>query len=697
MQFCQSLNEQALQLAEGPAEGIERILRQSRANAPIVEDPETGVEVSTPCDEPLAEEQCTALAQPPQPTPGQFELPPWYLPEGASDSIDALRSAHPISLHQGLSEIATQQPLQHGDFSAQAARIDFIAGEIGQPPAEQQIGSQQIAADRHPGVDIPQQAQHLPTAGPTHQQARSQQVAQRRGDEHVLDMAQQIENRNLSRLLDTPRTKEACRRTGILASELRVKALHDFAIIGDRPERQRLRFDHYENKRQEKLKIVLAERTKIMHEKMQDEMLGAAKGFQSLQMMEELLDKEAKRQEKALKHQVRMQNTVEKENEQQLEKERQLSRKQMEIIEKNSKAEAMKQARALEIKASHEAKERHARELMVRNEQELEMRQAGYLANQLEEDLRLRELQRQKELALEHQSSRWKEKQEIISRKHAELEEERRAQGEAAVANYQNKLEQMDKRREEELMTKMLKHEESQLRLEDAMEKKNQLARQEDHRRQQIASRLDSQTHRVDTFLTLKDHLLEQRKFRARQKSAGRERALNLKGMTPGPADYQNADSSSLNSVPVTKISDANPKPVEGSIDEMIQRQRSLPPPGSYDPKVLPTGGYALAKGRGPKMVSGTKQSYLYDLQKQAQFCPGPGSYENKSTMLLEHATAMRRDYMQVPEGRAAGWAAVGDKSGPGPAAYAVDKFSRQKRMRQQKSLPMLSKAMNLV
>merc|ERR1719379_2993564 len=127
------------------------------------------------------------------------------------------------------------------------------------------------------------------------------------------------------------------------------------------------------------------------------------------------------------------------------------------------------------------------------------MRQAGYLANQLEEEIRLRELKRQKELALDVYSQKWQEKHELISMKREQLEEERRAQGDAALANYQSKLEQMDKRREEELMSKMLKHEESQLRLEDAVEKKNQLARQEDHRRQQVASKLDSQTQRVDT------------------------------------------------------------------------------------------------------------------------------------------------------------------------------------------------------
>lgn len=679
MQFCQSLNEQALQLAEGPAEGIERILRQSRNAVPVVDDPEVGAEASEPAGEPLAEDQCLAVAQP-TPVP-EFNLPPF--PESAFpvESIDALQRQHQTPLHQQLGEISTRQDASSAD--AFPADPFGLVPDVFQPSGH--ISQVQSS-------DSPQ----MPVS--PHKQPRNQQVAQRRGDEHVLDMAQQIENRNLSRLLDTPRTKEACKRTGILPGELRVKALSDFAIIGDRPERQRMRFDHYENKRQEKLKVVLAERTRIMHEKIQDEMLGAAKGFQSLQMMEELLDKEAKRQEKALKNQVRMQNTVEKENEQQLEKERQLTKKQMEIQEKNSRAEAMKQARALEIKAAQEAKEAQARALMIRNEQELEMRQAGYLANQLEEELRLKEFKKQKEMTMDLNSQKWQEKQQLISLKHEQLEEERRAQGEARLSNYQSKLEQMDKRREEELMSKMLKHEESQLRLEDALEKKHQLDRQFDHQRQQVASKLDSQAQRVDSFLTLKEHLLEQSKFRARQKSAGRERALNLKNMTPGPADYYSeAAFSSLKQLPVPKISDANPKPVEGSIDEMIQRNQSLPPPGSYDPKVLPTGGYAMAP-KGPKIVAGNKQSYLHDVQKQARYCPGPGAYDNsKSTMVLEHVAAMRREYMQVPEGRAASWVAQGDACGPGPAAYSLDKFSRQKRMKSQKSLPTLSKAMNLL
>jgi hypothetical protein len=682
MQFCQSLNEQALQLAEGPAEGIERILRQSRANVPVIDDDEAGAESSEPAGEPPAEQQCLAV---PHATPAaDFDLPPF--PEGFAESIDAIQRQHATPLHQQLGEMPMQQDVS-SILPGESVPVHdgLLDGDMPQPFDYGNFGPQ-----------VPSVQSDMPQMASSPSRPRNQQIAQRRGDEQILDMAQQIENRNLSRLLDTPRTKEACKRTGILPKELRVKALSDFAIIGDRPERQRLRFDHYENKRQEKLKIVLAERTKIMHEKIHDEMLGAAKGFQSLQMMEELLDKEAKRQEKALKNQVRMQNTVEKENEQQLEKERQLNKKVADIHDKNAKSEAMKQARALEIKAAHEAKEAQAKALMIRNEQELEMRQAGYLANQMEEEIRLREFKKAKEMAEQAQTQKWQERHELISLKHEQIEEERRAQGEAMVSNYHSKLEQMDKRREEELMSKMLKHEESQLRLEDAMDKKHQIERQFDHRRQQVATKLDSQAQRVDTFLTLKDHLLQQSKFRARQKSARNERALNLKSLTPGPADYD-TEVSTLKQAPVAKISNANLKPVEGSIDEMIQRNRSLPPPGSYDPKVLPTGGYALA-AKGPKIVAGSKQSFLHDVQKQAKYAPGPGTYDNsKSTMLLEHVAAMRRDYMQVPEGRAAAWAAQGDKCGPGPAAYALDKFSRQNRMKSQKSLPTLSRAMNLV
>ncbi len=57
----------------------------------------------------------------------------------------------------------------------------------------------------------------------------------------TLQQAQFLENTNLKRLLETPRTKEALRRTGLTAEELAIKSYHEFFLPGDYPERQRLR------------------------------------------------------------------------------------------------------------------------------------------------------------------------------------------------------------------------------------------------------------------------------------------------------------------------------------------------------------------------------------------------------------------------------------------------------------------------
>lgn len=677
MQFCQSLNEQALELAEGPAEGIERILRQSRAHIAVdgqqADELEPNVDghffdvrhqdPTEPAEEPCGRSlhlQPQASAQLFQELDGALD----GLPSGFDLGNDLPRVPElPMHLGQGLQQ-PQPQPQPHLDAHGYAQEFNMP-----QPMSERRSARSSRAHRDH-------------------------QVVQRNNNQGVLDIAQQVENRNLSRMLDTPRTKEACKRTGILPQELRVKPLQEFAQIGDKPERQRMRFDHYENKRQEKLKIVLAERSRIMQEKMQQEMMGPAKGYAALQMMEELLDKEAKHQEKELRTQVRQQNTIEKENELQLAKEKKVKQKELELYEKRLKAEELRQARSSQGRTVQDAKEQHHKELVLRNEQELEMRQAGYLAEQLEEELRLRELQIQKQQQHSQKSEEWQQKMELMQQRQEDIDAERRAEGEALISNYQIKLEQMDKRREEELMEKMLKHEEKQLRIEDAMEKKQQLSRQDEHRRQQVEMQMHANHQRVDTFLSMKEQIQQQRKVRAQQQSAMKERAISLKSMMPGPADYY-VQVNSLQDLPVPKISNAKPKAVEGSIDELVERQRKLPAPGAYDPKLLPNGKLPW-ENLGTKMVAGKKKTYLDEKMRDAKYCPGPGAYDNKSSLLTEHATAIRRDYMQIPEGRAPAWAQADQSCGPGPAAYAVDPFHRQRRLRAQKSLPVISKAMNL-
>jgi len=67
-------------------------------------------------------------------------------------------------------------------------------------------------------------------------------------------------------LKETPRTKEALKRCGILMHELKIKPFAEFHRPTDTIEKQRLRYNHYETRRQSKLSLVLQERAKVFVE-----------------------------------------------------------------------------------------------------------------------------------------------------------------------------------------------------------------------------------------------------------------------------------------------------------------------------------------------------------------------------------------------------------------------------------------------
>ena len=120
--------------------------------------------------------------------------------------------------------------------------------------------------------------------------------------EDQIRFAQQIEAQNLKQILSTPRTQKACREMGILPTELSIRQVSEFAQVGDPPSRTKMRFQHFEQKRQEKLKMVLAARARIVANEFESVGRGDnQKNSFALSMMEDMLDKEARRLEKKLR------------------------------------------------------------------------------------------------------------------------------------------------------------------------------------------------------------------------------------------------------------------------------------------------------------------------------------------------------------------------------------------------------------
>merc|ERR1740138_1217212 len=145
---------------------------------------------------------------------------------------------------------------------------------------------------------------------------------------------QQIESSKNQQVLNTPRTREACRRLGLVLEDLQYRDKSEFAMPGDIKEKQLLRYEHNEKRRKKWLGDVLAERAKVIA---QDAQKGNVPGVQSGQflcMLESLFEKEAKRLEADLKGQLRQHSSLVKENEEQLKKESLLQAKLMDCERK---------------------------------------------------------------------------------------------------------------------------------------------------------------------------------------------------------------------------------------------------------------------------------------------------------------------------------------------------------------------------
>jgi hypothetical protein len=462
-------------------------------------------------------------------------------------------------------------------------------------------------------------------------------------------------------------------------------------------EKQRLRFNHYETRRQEKLNLVLQERAKIIAERVKTGGVGDTLNYQSLQLMEGLLDTESKRLEKTLRAQLRYHQAVERENGLQLTRESTLKGKLGYRSERRQVASSMYDAKSKQLKEISLAKEKHAEELQQKLEQQGELEQAKHIANILDEEVRLKEFAKQKITASQEKSERWKEKCRIMKLRKEEEDLKKELKGQVQLENLNAKMEQVDINQAEAIRQLKIKHEEEALKLVDAKDKIERLRRKDEFRRELIRGHMDQQTERVDTLLKLRDQIVEQRKVRIKQSAVVKGRPANIRGMTPGPAHYQPLPSC-LKEMPVPKISSVKPPNLmQGSIDMMCKLSKQVPPPGTYDPRLLPNGKHLevdIVDGCTTRIAPGTKPSFADDAARTFKHNPGPGTYELKSTNALKHSVRIVRDYVDTSD-KPPKWCDPVTGT-PAPDEYVLDKFTKAGRFKQSSSAPQLAKALSM-
>merc|ERR1719482_2077284 len=465
-----------------------------------------------------------------------------------------------------------------------------------------------------------------------------------------------------TKILDTPRTREACRSLGLVIEDLHFRPFESFAIPGDMKEKQQMRYDHFEKKRKEHLAQVLAERANVI---VRNAKKGEVPGV---------------------------------ENEEQLKIEEDALRKEDMRLARRSAAEKLKSEIGEKTREKCNARLDKNAEANKKIQEDFLEKQVKFAEAQQAEKFRLQRFQEEKGQMSAEKSAHWKARVEGMKVKQKESVVKRREEGLVRLDQIEAKISAVTMRRDNEQLNRQIKSEEQHLHLMDVRSQKDRIDRCDNYKRDKLKDEIDGNVERIETLLALKDQLLEQRKARTSKAEATRgSRGLNLRrDCLPGPGQYE-ASKSSLNEMPVMKMAEAR---VPTFIDVQTKATRDNPPPGTYDSLILPSGDLIASSGPcGVNFGDNKRTSFLDDAMAAKEFVPAPGSYKTGS-QLDKRTTKMRRDAIEdkgldkFSAKRYPVWARPATQT-PGPAGYNIDEYTRKEVLRRaQKSLPNLTKDM---
>lgn len=500
------------------------------------------------------------------------------------------------------------------------------------------------------------------------------------------------------KILDTPRTREACRALGLITEDLHFRPYESFSIPGDLKAKQQMRFDHFEKKRKENLAKVLAERANVIVRNAKKGEVPGVQSAQFLSMLESLFEKEAKRLETDLKNQLRSHSSLVAENEKQLKTEEDALRREDLRLSRRDEAARLKAEVGEKTKEKCNARLDKNAEANRKLQDEFREKKEKFAQSQEAEKFRLQRWAEEKGALSAEKSAHWKARVEGMKLKQKETVLKRREEGLARLDQIEAKIGAVTERRDNEQMNRQIRSEEQHLHLMDVRSQKDRIDRCESFKREKLKDEIDGNVERIETLLALKDQLLEQRKARTSKAEATRgSRGLNLRrDCLPGPGQYE-MPKSSMNENPIMKMAKSN---TPDFIDQTVKATAANPPPGAYDYTVLPSGDQVGQSGPGGgNFGNGNRTSFLDDAMKAKEFVPAPGQYKAKSQLDVR-ATKMRREAIndqgldKFSAKRYPVWARPSTQT-PGPAGYNIDEYTRKEVLRRaQKSLPNLTRDM---
>lgn len=467
--------------------------------------------------------------------------------------------------------------------------------------------------------------------------------------------------------------------------ELRPRPYHEFYMPGDFPERQKLRFQHHEARRLDKIRQVVDERNRLIHRELESmtRRTGSQTWSDVSQMLENVVTREAKRLERHVRNRMKRKAFVERKSKQHAQKLKILEEKMVTRVQKISQASKQREQKARELQQVNDARFQVRDEMLSFGLQASEMRRQEILAKQAAEEEKLDAFFREKERQTQMHSAKWETKQMEISEKVMQQAAALAKKSQELLQKREAKQTVVDVLRARHMKLQQLKGEEATLRLIDALEKKRQIEKSDSDKRSKISQLLSQELDKVATMQITRDMIVNQRR-QLSMKQQDLDVHLHDDVITPGPGEYDTAIST-LDEVPAPKISLVRPKlTLPGTVDFEAAKAATLPAPGQYTAGVLNDGTKPWNELPAVPWKGGAEKStYVDDTQRLARLIPGPGTYSSPPAKASEAgAPRIHRNYVTQSDHRSRDWLRASDT--PGPATYTVDEFTRREKLEKQ-------------
>lgn len=241
-----------------------------------------------------------------------------------------------------------------------------------------------------------------------------------------------------SRIVLTPRSAEACLRHGLNPEILRIRPLDSFSVPGIDPTVQRLRHETYTQRRFEMMRLVRAERKRLVNQEEREAELAAGGGGASAKITpQQIIAAQAKQNATFLDEEEKRMQKMRKRQDKELEQMMQFEVKMQEIQSERERRIALDKRKE---EAAKRGKEKRARQVAEEQRQREAKKQAGA---ENEEARRLAAsramFDRERQLRVERDVKEKKNKQEARAREEERLRkhEEHRLQTQRILAEQQ--------------------------------------------------------------------------------------------------------------------------------------------------------------------------------------------------------------------------------------------------------------------